>query len=62
MSTGLTNTQTARGFCITYSLKNNAFSVLHYVITEMAVFTLEKDYSREEGYPFDDSRQIGNTS
>ena len=31
-------------------------------ITEMAVFTLEKDYSCETGYPFDDSRQIGNTS
>ena len=32
------------------------------IITEMAVFTLEKDYSCETGYPFDDSRQIGNTS
>ena len=33
------------------------------IITEMAVFTLEKDYScTETGYPFDDSRQIGNTS
>ena len=33
------------------------------IITEMAVFTLEpKDYSRETGYPFDDSCQIGNTS
>ena len=30
--------------------------------TEMAVFTLETDYSCETGYPFDDSRQIGNTS
>ena len=29
---------------------------------EMAVFTLETDYSCETGYPFDDSRQIGNTS
>ena len=28
----------------------------------MAVFTLEADYSGETGYPFDDSRQIGNTS
>ena len=27
--------------------------------TEMAVFTLETDYSCETGYPFDDSRQIG---
>ena len=33
-----------------------------FVITEMAVFTLETDYSCEMGYPFDDSRQIGNTS
>ena len=34
----------------------------HSFITEMAVFTLETDYSCETGYPFDDSRQIGNTS
>ena len=27
--------------------------------TEMAVFTLETDYSCETGYPFDDLRQIG---
>ena len=27
-----------------------------FIITEMAVFT------QETGYPFDDSRQIGNTS
>ena len=33
-----------------------------FIITEMAVFTLEKDYSGETGYPFDDSRQIGNMS
>ena len=33
-----------------------------FIITEMAVFTLEKDYSCETGYPFDDSRQIDNTS
>ena len=33
-----------------------------FIITEMAVFTLEKDYSYETGYPFDDSRQIGNMS
>ena len=32
------------------------------IIKEMAVFTLEKDYSCETGYPFDDSRQIGITS
>ena len=31
------------------------------LITEMAVFTLETDYSCETGYPFVDSRQIGNT-
>ena len=31
-------------------------------ITEMAVFTLETDHSSETGYPFDNSRQIGNTS
>ena len=34
-----------------------------FIITEMAVFTLETDYSCETGHdPFDDSRQIGNTS
>ena len=31
-------------------------------LTEMAVFTLETDDSRETSYPFDNSRQIGNTS
>ena len=31
-------------------------------IREMVVFTLKKDYSCETGHPFDDSRQIGNTS
>ena len=34
----------------------------HSFITEMATFTLETDYSCEMGYPFDNSRQIGNTS
>ena len=29
-----------------------------YIITEMAVFTIETDYSCETGYPFADSRQI----
>ena len=33
-----------------------------FIITEMSVFTLEKGYSCEMGYPFDDSREIGNTS
>ena len=33
-----------------------------FIITEMAVFTLEKYYLREPCYPLDDSRQIGNTS
>ena len=33
-----------------------------FIITEMAVFTLEKDYSCETGYPFDYSRQIGDKS
>ena len=33
-----------------------------FITTEMAVFTLETHYSCETGYPFDDSRQIGNTS
>ena len=33
-----------------------------FIITEMAVFTLEKDCSCETGYPFDDSRQIDDTS
>ena len=31
-----------------------------FIITEMAVFTLAMDYLCEMGYPFDDSRQIGN--
>ena len=34
----------------------------HSSITEMAVFTLEAEYSGETGYPFDNSRQVGNTS
>ena len=33
-----------------------------FIRTEMAIFTLETDYSCETGYPFDDSCQIGNTS
>ena len=33
-----------------------------FIITDMAVFTLEKDYCCETGYLFDDSHQIGNTS
>ena len=33
-----------------------------FIITEMAVFTLDKDYSCETGYPFHGSRQLGNTS
>ena len=33
-----------------------------FITTEMAVFTLKTDCSCETGYPFDDSRQIGNTS
>ena len=32
-----------------------------FIITEMAVFT-RPDYLCETTYPFDDSRQIGNTS
>ena len=32
----------------------------HSFITEMAVFTLEMDYSYATVYPFDDSRQIEN--
>ena len=34
--------------------------VRHSFITDMEVFTLETDYSCETGYPFDNSRQIGN--
>ena len=34
----------------------------HWFITEKAVVTLETDYSCETGYPFDNSRQIGNTT
>ena len=33
-----------------------------FIITEMAVFTLEQDYSCETGYPFDYSRQIADKS
>ena len=33
-----------------------------FIITEMAVFTPEKDCSCKTGYPFDDSRQIDDTS
>ena len=33
-----------------------------FIIKEMAVFTLATDYSCEMGYPFDNSRQIDNTS
>ena len=33
-----------------------------FIITEMAGFTLETDYSCETYYQFDYSRQIGNTS
>ena len=33
----------------------------HSVISEIAVFTLETDYSWQMGYPFDNSRQIGST-
>ena len=42
--------------------KPNSRPGLHiYLITEMALSTLETDYSCEKGFPFDDSRQIGNT-
>ena len=33
-----------------------------FIITEMAVFTLEKDSACKMRYPFDDSGQIGNMS
>ena len=33
-----------------------------FITAYMAVFTLETDYSCETGYPFGDSRQMGNTS
>ena len=33
-----------------------------FIVTEMAVFTLETDYSCETDYPFNFSRQIGNAS
>ena len=29
-----------------------------FIMTKMALFTLEMDYSCETGYPYDDSRQI----
>ena len=34
----------------------------HSFISEMAVFTVKADYSVEKGYPFNNSRQLGNTS
>ena len=34
---------------------------IHYNSLRMAVLTLEKDYSCETGYPFDDLGQVGNT-
>ena len=34
----------------------------HSFISEIAFSTLETDYSRQMGYPFDNSRQIGSTS
>ena len=33
-----------------------------FIIIEMAIFTLETDYSCEMSYPCDNSCQIGNTS
>ena len=42
--------------------KNNLCEKVTFITTEMSVFTLGTDYSCETGYPFDDSRQIGNTS
>ena len=36
-------------------------SHITFFITEMVDFTLETDYSCETSYPFNDSRQIGNT-
>ena len=33
-----------------------------FIYNKMAVLTLETDYSCETGYPFDNLRQIGNTS
>ena len=36
--------------------------VQRYLGTRMAVFTLEKDYPSETGYPLDNSRQIDDTS
>ena len=41
---------------------NTGLTDCYIIITEMTVFTLETDYSCETGYPFDDLRQIGNTS
>ena len=41
---------------------NQGWAGEHSFISEIAVFTLEKGYSCEMGYPFDDSREIGNTS
>ena len=45
-------------------MKNKSYRelIIYTTFGYMAVFTLEKDYSCETGYPFDDSRQIGNTS
>ena len=34
----------------------------HSCISEMAVFTVKADYSGDKGYPFNNSRQLGNMS
>ena len=44
------------------NLKKRLFNNLCEKAKAEAVFTLETDYSCETSYPFDDSRQIGNTS
>ena len=63
------NTQLKNNFCEkakadmrTPNSRNGGGVGGHSFITEIAVFTLETDYSCEKGYPFCNSSQIGNTS
>ena len=46
----------------TRTLNSRRGNGIHLQRTEMDVFTLETDHCSEKGYPFDNSRQIGNTS
>ena len=42
-------------------MRASLLALAKYILL-MVIFTLDTDYSCETGYPFDDSRQIGNKS